>query len=340
MKKRSVTLVALVFVAWTTPLAIAQNSTDPSEPPKPGAQEKTMKEEPRQGNTKVSSDEAPTADVDLPPVGDAQQSPQGQGPEGIPGFTPETKSDVIPDGAFQNIGQLEAKTAAIAANLREALQNAERLNSLLSEVPALRGAGVLRSAASQSKARTVHTLLIGDTRDNTIGAGVQANLKFISSLIDHQAMDRDKIYPEVSGNRFTSDRISAVLNQMNVTANDTLFCYVACHGAFTSSGHVFQIPQGPSADTASLMSRKSLMDRLLAKGARQTILISDSCASAISAPDTAVYELSRAAGATPTHALSFLLLFQSGVVDINGSSPPPAQGNRTFKPLEMLIRCL
>jgi uncharacterized protein (TIGR03000 family) len=123
----------------------------------------------------------------------------------------------------------------------------------------------------------------------------------------------------LSGDADTADNILSEVDKLEVDPGDTVFCYYSGHGGYDpahsdgdpSGGHLFQIPSGD-------LLRKTLFDKLKTKGARLTVLISDTC----NVRTVANVKLTlRYASPPPNNPiLRSLLLNQSGLVDISGSS--------------------
>jgi hypothetical protein len=172
--------------------------------------------------------------------------------------------------------------------------------------------------------RQVHFLLCGLTDDKSIGEGIKVSLKNIKTMIGkHVEQGHIGSIREIRGGDCNAVTILRAVDELRVDSQDTVFCYYLGHGAYDtrralgdpSRGHFFDI------DNADLM-RKQLFDRLRSKGARLTVLISDTCNVPRAAMPAGRARLStvrreRPAGYTP---LEKLLLFYRGEIDLSASS--------------------
>jgi len=183
------------------------------------------------------------------------------------------------------------------------------------------GQGLVPISPPPPGTRQLHVLLIGLTNDASIGKAQEKNLVGLQELL-HSEIPAQRIgsLRVLKAEEVTAARILATVDATRLSPSDTLFCYYGGHGAFDpqraagdpSGGHHFQIPSGD-------LMRKTLMKHLLDKGARLTVLITDTC----NVRSRANVHIPEAPGApapeTPT-ALEILLLQHSGVVDISASS--------------------
>jgi hypothetical protein len=122
----------------------------------------------------------------------------------------------------------------------------------------------------------------------------------------------------IDGGNCRARDIMAAVQSLNVQSDEAIFVYYAGHGAYDpnlndpsdpSGGHHFQIPDGD-------LMRKRLLDELLAKNAKLTVVITDTCNVACPSSPALLYK-SAACGEPP---IVTLLLRYRGVVDISGSS--------------------
>ncbi len=173
-------------------------------------------------------------------------------------------------------------------------------------------------------AQRVHVLLIALTGDKKIGTAQVVNLEGMNALV-HEQIPAEKLasFRTLRDEEVTADKILDAVKNVQIGRGDTLFVYYGGHGAFDpqhaegdpSGGHHFQIPSGA-------LLRKTLMKQMLDKGARLTVLISDTCnvecRARLRAQDLATPLAPRAPqGPKP---LEILLLQYRGVVDISASS--------------------
>ena len=244
--------------------------------------------------------------------------------------------------------ELAAKSATIKtikADLQEAVDLAEiltlRLDALDSRTPPQNQAsGSLVVSAPSNVADKVHVFIMADNRPisgrqaNPIARGARANADMMTALLVSQCKDASTSNNEdhlaasgvsvLTDGNFSFQTLEQQLSAANVRPNDVLFVYFACHGSTfndTAKSHFFQTPN-PGRDTTEVLARSEVWQLMKGQGARQTILISDTCSNASSLTPYAISPLTTAA--PPTNALSRLLLYQIGDVDISGSTRPPA----------------
>jgi hypothetical protein len=128
------------------------------------------------------------------------------------------------------------------------------------------------------RATAVKILLIGLTDDPSIGPAITVSIERMKSLFT-QIPGYDKNHLRVLiGKEVTAPNILKAVDDTRVGPTETLFVYYLGHGAYDpnkaandpSFGHHFQIPGGD-------LMRKVLLDRMKAKKAQFTALISDTC---------------------------------------------------------------
>ncbi|MGV3484475.1 MAG: caspase family protein [Planctomycetaceae bacterium] len=174
------------------------------------------------------------------------------------------------------------------------------------------------SAPTEGRATALKVLLIGDTDDDSIGKMIEVSIGELNTTL-HLFEDRNSII--VTGRDVTAESILAAIDRIDVLSTDAFLCYFISHGAYdpsratndVSGGHFFSLRGGD-------LMRKKLMDRLKSKGARLTVLISDTCNMRSSA--TPVFSrhvpYSFTIGENPV--LANLFLDHIGIVDLSGSS--------------------
>jgi hypothetical protein len=186
-------------------------------------------------------------------------------------------------------------------------------------------------APEAGRPTAVKALLIGLTNDDKIGKGVAMDLQLVEGYVRGlPGFDADRDLRKLSGSDVTADNIRQAVEDLEVAPTDVLFCYYAGHGAYDpnldgddpSGGHFFQIPGGD-------LRRSDLRDWLEAKGARLTVLITDTCNAAGDFDESREEDAGDpnattdpAADAEPvvSKALETLLFDFTGVVDVNGAS--------------------
>ncbi|MCA9234318.1 MAG: hypothetical protein KDA44_02550 [Planctomycetales bacterium] len=178
-------------------------------------------------------------------------------------------------------------------------------------------------AGPPSRKRKAHFLLIGLTNDLDIGAAMQDTLALWQHPIENIEPDRKGNVRVIQGAECQAGPILRAVEDLQVAARDTVFCLYCGHGAFDparatpddpSRGHHFQIR--PSGD----LMRKTLSDALAAKGARLTVLISDTCNIEDRArPAVEMLEEERTVMVMGLAPFERLLFNYRGVVDISGT---------------------
>lgn len=186
----------------------------------------------------------------------------------------------------------------------------------------------------------VVVILIGDTNDENIGREVTASLSTLAEVLTRPPQAEHLRGPPVliTGDRFDRQAILDDVNAVSVERNDSLLCFVNCHGAFDpryadySDGHFFQLPSGTN------LLRRDLRRALELKGARLTCLVTDSCNVAAPyrlGPENVVVKTQQA-----DRNLKFESLFLEarGEVDLNSSTRGEYAWTNVFAP--MFIRSL
>jgi hypothetical protein len=127
-------------------------------------------------------------------------------------------------------------------------------------------------------AATIRVLLIAQTADPCIGASTAVSLRRMREALLNVPSIRSQDVQVLWGADVQADRILSAVQTMPVGPTDVVFCYYTGHGAYDprgngsdpSGGHFLQLPTGD-------LARATLMQALLAKNARLTVLITDSC---------------------------------------------------------------
>lgn len=174
-----------------------------------------------------------------------------------------------------------------------------------------------------STLRKAHFLLVGLTNDNKIGPAMEDTLALWQRPIESMDRERHGNIRILKGDECQARSILDAVEAMEVAARDTVFCVYCGHGAFDparatpddpSRGHHFQIR--PSGD----LMRKDLSDALMAKGARLTVLISDTCnIEDIARPALPMVAEERTVMVMGLAPFEQLLFNYRGVVDISGT---------------------
>ena len=175
------------------------------------------------------------------------------------------------------------------------------------------------AATAPSIANKVHVLIIALPAgyQDPLTPGARANVNFIREHLNYNSQGRAEIH-EIGMADFEPQKTLARLRSLNVTANDTLFVYVALHGNFDGTlrdGHQFQIRN-------QFLTRKNLREAINASPARQKILMTDSCSPDGRQNITAIQFESIPRPAPSKWPLSRLLLYHSqpDLIDITAAS--------------------
>jgi GH25 family lysozyme M1 (1,4-beta-N-acetylmuramidase) len=137
----------------------------------------------------------------------------------------------------------------------------------------------LLGGSDRSIAQTVHAILVADTFDTVIGAGVAENKANIASFLGNvkDLTGLNVATTEVDGANFTCKSIIDAVNGLNVSADDVVFFYYAGHG-FRRDSSQTQFPEffcgGPRDPTETL---SQAVNSIKARQPRLIIAIADAC---------------------------------------------------------------
>lgn len=110
------------------------------------------------------------------------------------------------------------------------------------------------------------------------------------------------------------DTIKTAVKNASVTADDTLFVYYGGHGEIGEKGHVLKLSGGE-------LARDELIDEMLKKNARLTVLITDSCAEVIKRKVQDRIAMTVRDPQANWDVAKQLFFQHSGLVDVNGCAP-------------------
>lgn len=266
------------------------------------------------------------------PTGEgATENPFGDGGSDEGGTAPlQPGLDTEPPDLAPSVAQSER----LVANLQQAIRLTEQLNAMLGVNTGSHGVFAGAAGTDDNIARKVHAVVMADNRvlsggvANEIRAGATANADNIAALLRSQCKvvrggvvenHLEEPLRTLEGNDFSFRQLRQTVDSMDVREEDVIFVYIACHGlTFTGRKHGFQMP--PPGGNERIL-RESVWNLIKAKGARLTVLISDSCANGFNElpPPVTVSSVGDV-----SNAFAALLLYSRGDVDINGSSRPPA----------------
>lgn len=190
-------------------------------------------------------------------------------------------------------------------------------------------------ATAPAAASTVYAILVGDTEDPTIGAGVTVNLNKVRSLL-HQVRDEGHIavvVSEVKDEKFNCTEILKAIRAVPVTANDAVIFYYAGHG-FRRAVTQTQFPEFDcrrsvnSNDRADLSGVTGSLLKFGASGPRPAprlvIAIADACNVVIEEQEIPRQASPRYARPNRGPAFRQLFLQYSGTLIMSGSPPGDA----------------
>lgn len=188
---------------------------------------------------------------------------------------------------------------------------ANRTNVLLLLAASLVLASPARSAGQD--ARYLHALVIADTNDAIIGPDVNIDGKNVYTRLVQEVPWHRLGLTRLIGDKVTQDDIFAYYQKLSVQSNDAVFCFFAGHGAVEGGDHVIMMTDGAK------LRRADLLAAMKKKGARLTVLVTDSCAREETQTRAPVYELVKP---DRVELCRYLFFRHTGVVDVNSSSPP------------------
>jgi hypothetical protein len=170
--------------------------------------------------------------------------------------------------------------------------------------------------------RKVHFLLIGLTDDRSLGEAIGFNLRALQGMAEKEiAADRLGSVRTINGSQCRAGNILHEVQTLVTSSDDTIFCHYSGHGAYDpdqalpddpSIGHHFQIPGGD-------LMRSELWKTLVGRGARLTVLMTDTCNVRAAVELGARREFQLAWGTRAYLPLEELLLGYRGLVDVCAS---------------------
>ncbi|MDR2282278.1 MAG: caspase family protein [Sphingobacterium sp.] len=137
--------------------------------------------------------------------------------------------------------------------------------------------GTKPSASQSASPVTVHLILLGDTKDASIGESVKSDLAKMRSLFQHTMAVNKNIkfnIKEISGDQLVSTNVQNTVKSLTVGANDAVILYYSGHGSN---------PQGSNSDFPTAAMIKSSyklenMGNLISNlNPRLAIVIGDLC---------------------------------------------------------------
>ncbi len=164
---------------------------------------------------------------------------------------------------------------------------------------------------SAADAQTLHAILCGDTASN-IGVAVQQDLNHVRQTLKEGLPAGRLNAIELSGPGLTGNKITSILRNLQIQANDSVLFYYSGHGGYLpGSGHYL------SLTNSSRLHRSEVISAITQPYTpRFWAVITDCCASV---PDVAALPV--LIPPQSTRLLSHLFLETEGRLDITSSRP-------------------
>jgi hypothetical protein len=132
--------------------------------------------------------------------------------------------------------------------------------------------------ADQARAQKLHVVLVGDTKDRTIGKGVKENIKTLETLLGSAERDGEISVSrtEIKGDDFNCKRIREAVIQLNIGSTDAVLFYYSGHGFRHTQA---QFPEFDCRRTSDpdLADLSGIGDLIKAKKPRFLLAIADAC---------------------------------------------------------------
>jgi len=167
---------------------------------------------------------------------------------------------------------------------------------------------------SRLSAQTIHVLIVADTNDKAVGAGVSVDVARLQTMFEQCVPPSQLQMRQIVGKHVSRQRILAAISTLASSVNDAVVFLWSGHGAHDQRGHFLHI-----ADNTRLY-RSEITDALQKQDAALHVLLTSSCnvyvplSAEVSAPCLAKAPVQMAP------LLQSLFLESRGLVDINGAS--------------------
>jgi hypothetical protein len=167
---------------------------------------------------------------------------------------------------------------------------------------------------------SLRVILVGntDTEGDKLCPHVRASCLTVQGFFSGFPGWKESQMRIVAGPSFDRNALLKAVRDIDVGKDDTLLCFVLCHGGFDKTGHFLNIPDGGRNRT----HRDELFDELKSRKARLTILATDACNTnplEVAKVQRPVY--GGVTVAQPSPAIAKLLFESKGRLSLNGSSP-------------------
>lgn len=147
---------------------------------------------------------------------------------------------------------------------------------------------ILISALGTSRSQGIHLIIVGDTKDASIGSGVDGNVSNVRSWFSSAAKTLAVPYHETvrTGGAFGCEMLSQALDSNPIAADDAVIFYYSGHG-YRRESDTSVFPSffcGPEVYSGESPGLSKVAERLTKKGARLVIAIADTCNVTIAEP--------------------------------------------------------
>ena len=172
---------------------------------------------------------------------------------------------------------------------------------------------------SAARGQAIHLINVADTNDAKVGVSCEADMGNVSQIFFFGFPEPMLKETRLSADEVSVENIMKAIAAAPVQGNDSLVFFWSGHGGFDvqRKEHFLQMPGG------GLLFRSTVLGALKKRGARLTVLMTDSCANFV---DTTA-NLQQMAPASPDPNRGVAPLFDAlfvkskGVVDINAAAP-------------------
>jgi hypothetical protein len=194
----------------------------------------------------------------------------------------------------------------------------------------LRAASALGAEPAESK-RLV-AVIVADSLDKSIGKAVAKDAERLKqTLEDGFSKDKDRlIMHPIDGDKVTPDDVLGFIEKLAVDKQDTILFFYSGHGAWDNTkGQYLQMYSGPGDKKGDLF-RATLLDKLKAKNARLTVVVTNICNAEAESRAPLTRDLTRPPN---FQVLRRLFLVPAGLVDLTSAQKGEYAWNRTGGPV-------
>ncbi len=146
--------------------------------------------------------------------------------------------------------------------------------------------------ALRTEAATLHAILVGDSRDRSLGtamgSGVDSFYEGLKIAANHARLDVNII--RIVGNAVERGRVIKKIKDLAIKKNDVIVTYFAMHG-YREADKTSVWPNLWFSQKGNSIPLELIIDLITAKNARLSIIISDSCNTYIEDLDRSIIDL-------------------------------------------------